>query len=84
VPLSQIATISEVMEEPIIWRRSRTPNLTVRADLVEGVQAPDISAQLGAPVAALAAEVPPGTGSRWAGLSRRTRKRRHRSPQACR
>ncbi|HZH06447.1 MAG TPA: efflux RND transporter permease subunit [Lautropia sp.] len=60
VPLSQIATISEVMEEPIIWRRSRTPNLTVRADLVEGVQAPDISAQLGAPVAKLAAEVPPG------------------------
>ena len=40
--------------EPIIWRRSRTPNLTVRADLVDGMQAPDISAQLAPAVAELA------------------------------
>ncbi len=46
VPLSQIASISEVMEEPIIWRRSRIPSLTVRADLVDGVQAPDIAVQI--------------------------------------
>jgi multidrug efflux pump subunit AcrB len=43
VPLSQIDTIHEVMEEPFIWRRSRDLALTVRADLVEGVQAPDIA-----------------------------------------
>ena len=60
VPLSQIARISEVMEEPIIWRRSRTPNLTVRADLVDGMQAPDISAQLADDVAKLGADLPPG------------------------
>ncbi len=46
VPLSQVASISEVMEEPIIWRRSRTPNLTVRADIVDGVQAPDVAAAI--------------------------------------
>ena len=43
VPLSQVAAISEEMEEPIIWRRSRTPTLTVRADIVDGVQAPDVA-----------------------------------------
>ncbi len=60
VPLSQIASIREVMEEPIIWRRSRTPNLTVRADLVDGIQAPDITAQLAPEIAKLAAGLPPG------------------------
>ena len=43
VPLSQVASISEVLEEPIIWRRSRELTLTVRADIVDGVQAPDVS-----------------------------------------
>jgi multidrug efflux pump len=60
VPLAQIATIAEVMEEPIIWRRSRTPTLTVRADLVDGLQAPDVSAMLAPGIAALAAELPAG------------------------
>ena len=60
VPLSQIATITEVMEEPIVWRRSRTSNLTVRADLVDGIQAPDITAQLAPKVEQLANGLPPG------------------------
>ena len=60
VPLSQVASIREVMEEPIIWRRSRMPNLTVRADLVDGVQAPDVSARLATGVAALSAQLPAG------------------------
>jgi multidrug efflux pump len=60
VPLSQVASIREVMEEPIIWRRSRMPNLTVRADLVDGVQAPDVSAQLASAVAQFAADLPAG------------------------
>jgi multidrug efflux pump len=60
VPLSQIAKISEIMEEPIIWRRSRMPNLTVRADLVDGLQAPDITAQLAPAVDELASGLPPG------------------------
>src|SRR5690606_6226085 len=46
VALSQVASIETVMEEPIIWRRSRTPVIMVRADLVDGAQAPDIAAQL--------------------------------------
>ncbi|HMN82912.1 MAG TPA: efflux RND transporter permease subunit, partial [Burkholderiaceae bacterium] len=60
VPLSQIATIREVMEEPIIWRRSRTPTLTVRADTVDGVQAPDVAMQIDPKLADLRAKLPAG------------------------
>ncbi|MBP8307024.1 MAG: efflux RND transporter permease subunit [Burkholderiaceae bacterium] len=60
VPLSQVARISEVMEEPIIWRRSRTPTLTVRADTVEGVQAPDVAMQIDPRLAKIRAALPPG------------------------
>ena len=59
VPLSQIARISETMEEPIIWRRSRVPNLTVRADIVDGLQAPDVSSQISPSIEKLAATLPP-------------------------
>ncbi|MFP5405087.1 MAG: efflux RND transporter permease subunit, partial [Gammaproteobacteria bacterium] len=60
VPLSQVASISEVMEEPIIWRRSRVPVITVLADLVEGVQAPDVMARIDPRLASIRAELPAG------------------------
>jgi multidrug efflux pump len=60
VPLSQIARVEETMEEPIIWRRSRTPVVTVRADIVEGVQAPDVAARIDPLLAPLRANLPPG------------------------
>jgi len=60
VPLSQIATVTDVMEEPILWRRSRVPTLTVRADLVEGVQAPDVAVAIDARLVALRAGLPAG------------------------
>jgi multidrug efflux pump len=43
VPLSQIARIKHQHEEPILWRRNRDLVLTVRGDIVDGVQAPDVS-----------------------------------------
>lgn len=60
VALSQVARISEVMEEPIIWRRSRTPTLTVRADTVDGVQAPDVAMQIDPKLAQIRAGLAPG------------------------
>jgi multidrug efflux pump len=60
VPLAQIAAIDEIMEEPILWRRSRTPVITVRADIVDGVQAPDVSMRIDPTLDALRAELPPG------------------------
>jgi len=60
VPLSQVASIEEVMEEPILWRRSRTPTLTVRADTVDGVQAPDVAVQVDAALAGVRERLPAG------------------------
>jgi len=60
VPLSQIAAVTETMEEPILWRRSREPNLTIRADLVEGVQAPDVAMRIWPTLADLRESLPPG------------------------
>ena len=36
VPLSQIATFDFDQEYPLIWRRDRTPTLTVQADVADG------------------------------------------------
>jgi multidrug efflux pump len=46
VPLSQIAKIKYQYEEPILWRRNRDLVLTVRGDIVDGVQAPDVTNQV--------------------------------------
>ena len=48
------------MEEPIIRRYSRVPTLSVRSDIVEGVQAPDVSAQISPQLDAIRAKLPPG------------------------
>ena len=46
VPLQQIAKIEYAHEEPILWRRNRDMAITVRADVVDGVQAPDVTNQI--------------------------------------
>jgi multidrug efflux pump subunit AcrB len=46
VPLSQIARLRYDYEEPILWRRNRDLVLTARADVVDGVQPPDVSAEI--------------------------------------
>ena len=46
VPLSQVAKIEYAHEEPILWRRNRDMAITVRADVVDGVQAPDVTNQI--------------------------------------
>jgi multidrug efflux pump subunit AcrB len=46
VPLSQIAKIEYAHEEPILWRRNRDMAITVRADIVDGVQAPDVTSAI--------------------------------------
>jgi multidrug efflux pump subunit AcrB len=60
VPLDQVATITYGFEEPILWRRNRDMALSVRADIVPGVQAPDVSAQITAALEPLIAALPPG------------------------
>jgi multidrug efflux pump len=46
VPLLQIAKIEYSHEEPIMWRRNRDMAITVRGDVVDGVQAPDVTNQI--------------------------------------
>jgi multidrug efflux pump len=46
VPLSQIARLNYEYEEPILWRRNRDMVLTVRGDIVDHVQAPDVSKEV--------------------------------------
>ena len=41
VPLSQIAKVEYSHEEPILWRINRDMAITVRADVIDGVQPPD-------------------------------------------
>ena len=46
VPLSQIARLNYEYEEPILWRRNRDIVLTARGDIVDRVQAPDVSKEV--------------------------------------
>jgi multidrug efflux pump len=46
VPLSQIAKVEYAHEEPILWRRNRDMAITVVSDVVDGVQAPDVTNQI--------------------------------------
>ena len=57
-------------EEPILWRRNRAPSVTVRGDIVDGVQAPTSSNASRAPAAALRATLAAGLSHRMGGVHR--------------
>ena len=46
IPLSQIGDVEVRMEEPVQRRRDRMPTLTVRGDVAENLQPPDVSTAL--------------------------------------
>jgi len=46
IPLSQVGTVDVRMEEPILRSRDRTPTITVRGDIDEALQPPDVSAAI--------------------------------------
>jgi multidrug efflux pump subunit AcrB len=46
VPLAQIARFNFEYEEPILWRRNRDMVLTVRGDVIDNVQAPDVTSEV--------------------------------------
>ena len=60
VPLAQVARIVPVLEDGLIWRRNRDVNLTVRADVVDGVQAPDVSGAIDPKLDAIRDTLPSG------------------------
>jgi multidrug efflux pump len=60
VPLSQIATVSQGVEDGIIWRMNLFPVVTVRADVPDTIRAPDVSAAIDERLAGIRAKLPDG------------------------
>ena len=60
VPLSQFATFEYGQEYPLVWRRDRTPTLTVQADVATGVLPETVVAALAPNVEALNKTLAPG------------------------
>ena len=60
VPVSQIAQITYEHEDAILWRRSRDTAITVRSDIVDKVQAPDVTTRIWPQLAAIRDALPPG------------------------
>jgi multidrug efflux pump subunit AcrB len=58
VPLDQIGRVEVRMEEPIMKRRDRTPTITARADIADGVQPPEVSQEILTALRPLMAKLP--------------------------
>jgi len=60
VPLSQIGKIEIGMEDPILRRRDRTPTITVRGDIANNLQPPDVSVAIMKQLQPIVDELPAG------------------------
>ncbi len=60
VPLSQVARLHYEYEEPILWRRNRDIVLTARADIIDNVQAPDVTSEILPQLATIKSALPYG------------------------
>ncbi len=60
IPLSQIGMVGLRMEDAILRRRDRTPTITVRGDIAEGLQPPDVSTAVWKELQPIIAKLPAG------------------------
>lgn len=60
VPLSQIGFVDIRMEEPTLRRRDRTPTITVRGDIAEDLQPPEVSTAIMQQLQPIIAKLPAG------------------------
>ncbi|ACZ76278.1 efflux RND transporter permease subunit [Dickeya parazeae] len=60
IPLSQVGSVDIRMEDPILRRRDRTPTITVRGDIAEGLQPPDVSTAIMTQLQPVIARLPAG------------------------
>jgi multidrug efflux pump subunit AcrB len=60
IPLSQVGTVDVRMEDPILRRRDRAPTITVRGDIAEGLQPPDVSTAVWKDLQPVIAKLPAG------------------------
>ena len=67
IPLSQIGEVEVRMEAPVLRRRDRTPTITVRGDIAENRQPPDVSASIMKQLKPIVDSLPPGYRIEMAG-----------------
>lgn len=60
IPLSQVGKIDVHMEEPIMRWRDRVPTITVRGDIAENLQPPDVSTAITKQLQPIVAKLPAG------------------------
>lgn len=60
VPLSQIGDVEVRMEDPVLRRRDRTPTITVRGDIADSMQPPDVSMAILKQLQPIIAKLPAG------------------------
>jgi len=60
IPLSQLGETEVRMEDPLLRRRDRMPTITVRGDIADGLQPPDVSASITRELQPVIASLPPG------------------------
>ncbi|MCC8231153.1 efflux RND transporter permease subunit [Enterobacter mori] len=67
IPLSQIGDVKVRMEDPLLRRRDRTPTITVRGDIDETLQPPDVSTAIMKQLQPIVDSLPPGYRIEMAG-----------------
>ncbi|MGE7992739.1 efflux RND transporter permease subunit [Pseudomonas sp. NPDC089554] len=67
VPLEQVAELQVRAEDPLLRRRDREPTITVRGDIAEGLQPPDVSQQVWKDLQPLIGQLPSGYRIQLAG-----------------
>ncbi|HEY0595365.1 efflux RND transporter permease subunit, partial [Sphingopyxis sp.] len=60
VPISQVGKLELRMEDPILLRRDRVPTITVRGDIANGLQPPDVSTAMFRKLGPVISTLPPG------------------------
>jgi multidrug efflux pump subunit AcrB len=60
VPLASFATFRYEMEQPVIWRRDRSPTITVSAAIIDDTQPATIAAKIGPVITKYAESLPAG------------------------
>jgi len=60
VPLAAVANFRYEMEQPVVWRRSRQPTITVKASIAGGVQPATVVSQMDKDVSAFRTAMPAG------------------------
>ncbi|WP_051516875.1 efflux RND transporter permease subunit [Herbaspirillum sp. RV1423] len=60
IPLSQVGKVEVRMEEPVMRRRDRVPTITVRGDIADGLQPPDVSKAITQQLQSIIEKLPSG------------------------